>query len=130
MDETFQDTCRLLSEAAAGVAGVDLLVLFGSRARGDATEGSDWDLGFLGAPAGGTDALYAAVAMAVPQDVDLVDLSRANGLLRFRAASDGVTLYEATPGAFDRFWWEAVHFWYDIAPIVEAEAEATLRRLG
>lgn len=28
--------------------GLDLLVLRGSRARGDALPGSDWDLGYLG----------------------------------------------------------------------------------
>lgn len=130
MSAAFQETCSRASEVAASIGGVALLVVFGSRARGDAAEGSDWDFGFLGAPVGGTDGLYAALALVVPQDVDLVDLARANGLLRYRAAAEGAVLYEATPGTFAMFWSEAVHFWYDVAPIVEAEAEATLRRLG
>lgn len=125
-----QDGARRAAEAARGVGGVTLLVLFGSRARGDAHSGSDWDFGYLGAPTGGPDALYAALSLALGHDVDLVDLARASGLLRYRAARDGVPLLEAPPGAFGRFWHEAVTWWCEIAPIVEEEAAATLRRLG
>ena len=36
-----------LRQVAARQSGLQLLVLFGSRARGEATARSDWDLGYL-----------------------------------------------------------------------------------
>jgi hypothetical protein len=38
-----------LSAAAALFDGLDVLALFGSRARGDARDTSDWDFGYLAA---------------------------------------------------------------------------------
>jgi predicted nucleotidyltransferase len=37
-----------IARAAARHRGLTLVVLFGSRARGEATERSDWDLGYVG----------------------------------------------------------------------------------
>lgn len=62
--------------------------------------------------------------------VDLVDLSRAGGLLRFRAARDGVLVYEAAPGTFDHFRIQAARFWYDAEPILRRGYEEVLERLG
>lgn len=96
-------------------------MLFGSRARDDHSPESDWDFGYLGTPELDVDALLGHLVTAVGSDrVDLVDLHRASGLLRFRAARDGVAVFEASAGLADRFRLEAVQFWCD--------AEAALRR--
>jgi len=103
------------------IPGLTLLMLFGSRARGDQSPESDWDFGYLGTPELDVDALLGDLVTTVGSDrVDLVDLQRASGLLRFRAARDGVAVFEASAGLGDRFQLEAALFWCD--------AEAALRR--
>ena len=120
-----------IAAAAAAAPGLELLIVFGSRARGDGGPGSDWDFGYIGAAAFDPDPLLAALVTIVGVDcVDLVDLARANGQLRFRAAGDGRPIFEAKPGVFARFWLDAVSFWCDVGPIVRAGYEAVLSELG
>jgi predicted nucleotidyltransferase len=119
-----------LAEAARGEEDLDLLLLFGSRARGDSHPGSDWDLGFLARPGFDVDEfLGRAVRLLGSDHVDLVDLAHASGLLRFRAAGEGRVLFQSEPGCFDRFWFEAVSFWCDAQPILDAGYRAILERL-
>ena len=121
-----------LAGLGAGHPDLRLLILFGSRARGDARKQSDWDLGYLAEPGLDADALLLDVVNTLATDrVDLVDLARAGAQLRFRAARDGQVLHEAEPGLFARFWVEAVGFWCDVEPLLRtgyAEALARLRR--
>ena len=120
-----------VADEVAAAPGLRLLVAFGSRARGDAHEASDWDFGYLGAATFDPDRFLSALIHALGTDrVDLVDLRRAGALLRFRAARDGRPLYEAAPDEFTRFWLEAVAFWCDVAPMVRAGYEAALAQLG
>jgi predicted nucleotidyltransferase len=108
--------------------GLDLLVLLGSRARGDAHERSDWDVGYLGDARVDHLALLADVVAAVGTDaVDLVPLSRASAVARRDAALDGVLLGERRPGAFDAFRVSAVTYWADIEPVVREAHEAVLQ---
>jgi predicted nucleotidyltransferase len=110
--------------------GLELLVLFGSRARGDSHSRSDWDFGYLATrnfdPA---DLLAHLVLLFGTDRIDLVDLNRTNGILRFRVAAEGQTLFESRPGTFDDFWLEAVPFWWDMATIFQAGYEEILRGL-
>ena len=123
----FLDEVAALSRRAPGLR---LLILFGSRARGDAHAGSDWDFGFLAGPGFDPDELLTRLTILLGTDrIDLVDLSRAGGLLRFRAASDGKILFESTAGVFERFWLEAVSFWCDAGPVLEEAYEAVLEGL-
>ena len=116
---------------AARAAGVDLLVLFGSRARGDATAGSDWDFGFLATGEADEPSLVAAVVTALGSDrVDLVDLGRAGALIRFRAARDGVPLFERAPRSHERFQLEAATFWCDVEPVLRDAYERLLDSVG
>lgn len=109
--------------------GVRLLVLHGSRARGDAGPLSDWDLGVLGAEVD-LPALVTAVVDAVGTDaVDVADLTRSSALLRYRAARDGVALFEAAPGEFEQFRLEAVLFWCDAGPVIRAAQDDVLESL-
>ena len=85
--------------------GLELLVLFGSRARGESHPGSDWAFGYLATAELDPDALLARLVLLLDTDrIDLVNLERTNGLLRFRVASEGQTLFESRPGTFDDFW--------------------------
>lgn len=112
-------------------AGLRLLLLFGSRARGQAADAADWDLAYLASPPFDPDDLQADLVHALDADrLDLVDLSRAGGQLRYRAARDGRLLYEARPGEFGRFWIDAVSFWCDVAPVLGPAYEDVLSRLA
>ena len=61
--------------------------------------------------------------------VDLVDLRRANGLLRYRAARDGQLVFEVRPGLADAFRLEAALFWCDAAPVLQRGYEHVLAEL-
>ena len=117
--------------------GIDLLVLHGSRARGEAADVSDWDLAYLAEANTDADAdadpgaLAAALTRVLATDaVDLVDLARASALLRFRAARDGVVVLERTPGRFVEFQEEAVRFRCDAGPVIRAAQDDVLAGLG
>ena len=109
---------------------LQLLLLIGSRARGEETAQSDWDFGFIATQGFDSTPFYTDLVLLLKTDkVDLVDLSRANGLLRFRASRDGVLLFEKTRGEYEKFWLQAVHFWCDAGPLIRAEYDAILRSL-
>jgi predicted nucleotidyltransferase len=119
-DASLQADLKAIRRAAHAMPGLELLMLFGSRARGDSHARSDWDFGYLAAPTTDVPALLSALVEATRSDqVDLVDLGRASGVLRFRAARDGQVLHEQRPGAGDEFRLEAAHFWCDMASILE-----------
>ncbi len=121
---------KRLVDAARGASGLDVLLLFGSRARGDAHAASDWDFAYIAGPEFDVAGLLTTLVLELgTDDVDLVDLRRAGGLLRYRAARDGVTLFERTPGLADTFRIEAVLFWCEAGPLLERAFEGVLREL-
>lgn len=121
------DVLDTVTTLAARAPGLELLVLHGSRARGEARADSDWDLAYLAADGFDPDAFLAEVVFAMRSDrVDLADLAAAGGLLRYRVARDGRVLYETREGAFDCFWMEAVTFWCDAEPVLRRGYEAVL----
>lgn len=93
--------------------GIELLLLFGSRAKGGAGERADWDIGVLKQwglvePDRYLDFTYR-LAQAIGQgNVDLVDLRRASPLLKYEAARTGQVLYQSDPWTLNRF---HVHAW-------------------
>jgi predicted nucleotidyltransferase len=116
--------------AARHAQGLELLMLFGSRARDEAHAGSDWDFGYLATPAADVTRLLSTLVEITGSDrVDLVDLARAGGVLRFRAARDGQVLYERAPGLGNTFRLEAAHFWCDMAPVFGPAHADVLARL-
>ncbi|HEX9888483.1 MAG TPA: nucleotidyltransferase domain-containing protein [Nitriliruptorales bacterium] len=123
------DPVDSLRPVAAAAPGLKLLLLHGSRARGDEHPGSDWDLGYLADPTFDAPMLHGVLARLLgTDDVDLVDLARASALLRYRAARDGCVVHDAG-GAYETFWLEAVDFWCDAGPLIRAGYEDTLARL-
>ena len=109
-----------IAAAVAGAPGLEVLFLFGSRARGEAHPGSDWDFGYLGSGALDVDGLLSTLIATVKSDrVDLADLRRASGLLRYRVARDGQVVFERTAGLADAFRLEAADFWCDAGELLQ-----------
>lgn len=113
------------------LAALHLLVLHGSRARGDARPNSDWDFGVLASEPPDLGAITTALVVELGTDaVDVVDLRHASALLRFRAARDGIALLERPAGTFVDFRLEAVRFWCDAGPVIRAAHAGVLAALG
>lgn len=130
MPASASPVCDRIRDTARGMAGLDLLVLFGSRARGDAHDASDWDFGYLATSSADIPGLLASLVEITRSDrVDLADLSRGSGVLRFHAARDGRLLYERVRGSWTAFRLEAAHFWCDMAPIFGPAHAEVLARL-
>jgi predicted nucleotidyltransferase len=120
----------ILREVAGRHASLELLIVHGSRARGEATATSDWDFAYLGGHELDPAALVADLSLALDSDrVDLVDLSRASAVLRYRAARDAVVVFERRASAFERFAVNAISFWCDVAPLIREGYERVLAEL-
>jgi predicted nucleotidyltransferase len=115
---------------AAVAPGLQLLVLHGSRARGQERADSDWDFAYQSGPGFDADLLLAHLSDIAPDSIDLADLDRASALLRFKAAADGLIVFEAEPGLFDRFRMAAIHTWCDMEPVLTRAYDAELARLA
>lgn len=100
-------TPQELRQAAAAVGrelGARLIVLFGSAARRDRPTPEDLDIGVLGrTPLDPVAVTNRFIRLLGVQHVDLSDLSHADPLLLMLVARDGVPLYVAGPGEFERF---------------------------
>lgn len=120
---------RLSMDPAA--AALRLAVLHGSRARADAAEGSDWDIGVLADDPPDLPTLSATLIEILGTDeVDVVDLSRTSALLCYRAARDGIPLLERPSDEFQRFQREAVQFWCDTETVIRSAHDDVLAALG
>lgn len=109
---------------------IRLLVVHGSRARGDAAPGSDWDFAYLAAPTLDVLGLTLALTTALgTDDVDLVDLGTASALLRYRCGRDGIAVIEREPEMFLDFRLEATLFWCDVEPVIRAAHRDVLASL-
>ncbi len=118
--------------------GIELVVLFGSRAKGQAREGSDYDVGVLRQEGMVSVEDFLNLAYRLGQvldmgDVDLVDLRRASPLLKYEAMRSGKVLYEAKPGVFNRFYVLAWKLYqddrYDLRRLDRVYIERSLERL-
>lgn len=108
-----------MRELCVRTPGLRLLVLHGSRARGDGRHDSDWDFGYLATPDFDLLGFMAEVVRVVGADrIDLADLDRSSALLRHRVARDGVLLFERQAGLFQRFQIEASLVWCDLEPVL------------
>ena len=113
-----QDIRRRLEPLFARTVHVDLVVLFGSRARGSAVSSSDVDLGVMAR--GDIEELRIEAIRLLETDwVDVVDLSRADPLLAMSVARYGRPLHEGKPGAFASL---ALRRYNDTAKFRELEA--------
>lgn len=92
-----------LEQALQAHDEVELALLFGSRARGDAAPGSDVDVAVVGR-AVDTVGLAIELSDALGLQVDVVDLSADPPIaLLLAVLRDGVKIREGRPGAHGRF---------------------------
>jgi predicted nucleotidyltransferase len=124
-------------DAVARVArthGLDLVALFGSRAKGRARPDSDADI-VVRSRAGELDwkafaEISEGLRAAFPgADIDLVDLRRADPLLLRQIFSAARPLYEE-PGRFAEARLHAFHRYEDYRPFLRLERRAVRRALG
>ncbi|MFQ5328842.1 MAG: nucleotidyltransferase domain-containing protein [Thermodesulfobacteriota bacterium] len=84
--------------------GLKLVILFGSTVTGNTHRRSDIDIGLLFHGEIDILALTNRVIRLLKSDrVDVVDLNRANPLLKFSASRNCQVLFEKTPGIFSTF---------------------------
>ncbi|NET32734.1 MAG: nucleotidyltransferase domain-containing protein [Cyanothece sp. SIO1E1] len=107
---------ELSSEVGLKMPYLRLLILFGSRARGDASEDSDWDFAILydeeqwqeyekneiwfGTK---SSSILEETFKLSNEELDVVDLGSCSELLAHSIAHDGRLLYERKPGEFEEF---------------------------
>jgi predicted nucleotidyltransferase len=96
----------LTRELAARLPDITAIYLFGSRARGDASSDSDFDVAIL--PRRQLDAvgrweLQERLASLLGTDVDLVDLLSASTVMRVQVLANGELLYDADRTARESF---------------------------
>ena len=122
---------ELLRGAAGALAGVDLLVVFGSAARGADRPRSDVDVGvrLRDDSAAARLAVERALGRALRREVDVVYLDEAPPLLRFQIAREGVLIRQAAPHLWPNFRVRAMLDWWEWAPIFRMINDAGLRRL-
>ncbi|MCC6128079.1 MAG: hypothetical protein IT584_02635 [Chlamydiae bacterium] len=122
---------KLVFDYAKKYKGLYFLLLFGSQAQAQARPESDWDFGYLADRGFDSMPLYTDLVLILESNqVDLVDLNRANGLLRYRAVKDGLLLFEAQKGEYEKFWLEVLNFWCDVSPQLQREYTFLLEGLG
>lgn len=122
---------KLISDCAKKYNGLYFLLLFGSQAQMLARPESDWDFGYLAAQGFDSMPLYTDLVLILENNqVDLVDLNRANGLLRYRAVKDGLLLFETQKGKYEKFLLEVLNFWCDVSPLLQREYTFLLEGLG
>jgi predicted nucleotidyltransferase len=116
--------CRL-QDLREAVPDLELVVLFGSTAKGRRRRGSDVDVAVRCAGTADLDTLHALLAPRLGSDrLDLVDLRRAGPLLAMEVARSGRPLYESRPGTFRQFQSLASRRYCDTAKLRRAQRRA------
>jgi uncharacterized protein len=118
-----------LARDCAKYPGVELVVAFGSVARGQARPDSDVDVGVWGGGFWGQLAIGTDIGRRIDKEPHVVDLAVASEWLRFQIARDGFLLYEGKPGAWNEFKAQAMLRYWDVAPIIALTAAGVRRRL-
>ena len=110
---------------ALAATDLELLVLFGSGARGQATAKSDLDLALLCQGPADLEAWHVTLAPLIGTDrLDLVDLRRTSPLLAFQVARTGRPVFEHRPGAFRVFQALASRRYADTRKLRDAQRRA------
>jgi predicted nucleotidyltransferase len=109
------DLKLLAAEVAKAIPNLNLLILFGSRARGNHHTDSDWDFAIIYDPkypqisyqdAWGWLKIKQSLETVfnIPEDkIDVVDLGQCSPWLAHSIAQDGQVIFEKTSGEFEQF---------------------------
>jgi uncharacterized protein len=111
---------------------VELVVLFGSHARGRARRDSDLDLGIAWSAGTGRlsrNAVLDRIERATRATVDMIDLDEAPPLLRMEIARTGKVIVARSPESWPDFCAHAMLDWWDFAPYARIMHEAARERL-
>jgi uncharacterized protein len=118
-----------------------LLVLFGSRATGEADPSSDWDFAFqleADRPTDNQSSWFPGSGLSeslchllqIPDDkIDLVNLDSCSDILAHFVAHDGQVIYEKQPGEFAQFQQEALKTDDQLKQYRHAQREKVLQSL-
>lgn len=98
LPETLSTTIRAIGEATPGL---ELVIVFGSLARGNALPESDLDVAVLGTA--DLFELAGRLSVAIGREVDVVDLEKAPLPLLDAIVSEGIVAFERTRGTEGRF---------------------------
>lgn len=114
--QSIADIQSTIPQVLTQVPYLKLLVLFGSRARGDNFPSSDWDFALLFdeklrqqyEPGRGWNcyrscSVLQQILSLGDDEMDWIDLKNASELLAHEIAQDGVVIYESEPGVFQEF---------------------------
>ena len=126
------ETAKRTVAAVARKYRLEVVVLFGSRARRRASPMSDTDVAVWSASELSMTRhlkLGHELEKALP-GLDLVDLRRAPPLLLGAVAQDGVPLFESRPGAFAEARLKAMNQYLDFRPYLDLRAKRVRRELG
>ena len=121
---------RRLAVALEAHGDLELALLFGSRARGDAGPDSDVDVAMIGRS---IDAIGLAIELteATGIQADVVDLSGDPPLaLLLAVLRDGIKIYEGRPGAYGRFLAHSLMVLETDLPAYRAMQRAFLQRVA
>jgi predicted nucleotidyltransferase len=124
-------TLERVRRAAASIGGLDLVVLFGSRATGRFTSRSDIDLAVRSnlPPGPARRTQEVDLARAVGAGAEIVFFNDAPPQLRFEIARSGLVVAERLPGLWVRERARAMVDWWDWAPLARRMHAAAIARL-
>ncbi|MDB9510084.1 nucleotidyltransferase domain-containing protein [Kamptonema animale CS-326] len=144
--QSLKDLGFISSQIIEKIPYLKMLVLFGSRARGDTHAKSDWDFAAL------FDEELRKIHVAnntwklleVPQiigevfnlnsdQIDVVELNNCSHIITHFVAKDGKLIYEKEPGEFERFCQKALKSEIEIKAIrksLRQKVEENLQRWG
>lgn len=144
--QSITDVQSSISQILEQIPYLKLLILFGSRARGDNSVFSDWDFALLFDEnlrqryelEDGWNRLRSWVVLQQvlglgDDEMDWVDLKDASELLAHSIARDGVVIYEREPGIFEEFKKHALMTSEQLKKIRQrynAEVKASLEQWG
>jgi predicted nucleotidyltransferase len=106
------DLADKITPLAEQLPNLQMLILFGSRARGEHKPDSDWDFAVLYEEGSNRKDISSLLkiytlleqALEIPEDkIDVIDLKECSPILAHYVARDGQLLYERETGLFEGF---------------------------
>jgi predicted nucleotidyltransferase len=134
---TLEELKALSPKLSEKIPYLKMLVLFGSRARGDIHANSDWDFAALydenlreescknkGFAWFEVPGIIGQVFSFNSDEIDVVELNRCTPLIGYQVARDGKLLYEQQPGDFINFQRQAWKIYADTAKFRKAQRQS------